>query len=280
MFEGGAIYSYVVERPERRRSFAVRREAMSALPDQGWRPVSNETTTVSSSCIEGTVQNIEFEHGDGTSETAVYSSKAYRVVFVSPEIWDYYSKLGAEKSWLGFPARSEEFPNIAGGQVFTGGVIWLRPGADPIAVSVAVMNLLIKGDSRGRIGSPVTEEQPVGTNGSDRIQFFQEGVVTLRDGKYEAWLRPEPISYGDAEPNPESLVEPPTTATSENSLMLPVANYDEMTAASLRARLRNLSLDELNQLLNYEKSHAARDDVITMFERRIAHVVREAYRPR
>jgi hypothetical protein len=51
---------------------------------------------------------------------------------------------------------------------------------------------------------------------------------------------------------------------------LPVPNYDDLTIASLRARLRNLSADQLAQLADYEKSHANRADVIQMFERRIA----------
>jgi hypothetical protein len=50
---------------------------------------------------------------------------------------------------------------------------------------------------------------------------------------------------------------------------LPLANYDELSIASLRARLRNLSADQLTVLISYEKSHADRADVITMFERRI-----------
>jgi hypothetical protein len=51
---------------------------------------------------------------------------------------------------------------------------------------------------------------------------------------------------------------------------LPVPNYDGLTVASLRARLRNLSADQLAQLVDYEKSHANRADVVQMFERRIA----------
>ena len=51
---------------------------------------------------------------------------------------------------------------------------------------------------------------------------------------------------------------------------LPVANYDDLSVASLRARLRNLSADQLAQLADYEKSHANREDVVQMFERRIA----------
>jgi hypothetical protein len=51
---------------------------------------------------------------------------------------------------------------------------------------------------------------------------------------------------------------------------LPVPNYDDLSVASLRARLRNLSADQISQLIDYEKGHAGRADVITMFERRIA----------
>jgi hypothetical protein len=49
----------------------------------------------------------------------------------------------------------------------------------------------------------------------------------------------------------------------------PLPNYDELTIASLRARLRNLDVTQLRQLVEYEKAHAARADVMAMFERRI-----------
>ena len=50
----------------------------------------------------------------------------------------------------------------------------------------------------------------------------------------------------------------------------PLPNYDELSIASLRARLRNLDVPQLRQLVEYESAHAGRADVITMFERRIA----------
>jgi hypothetical protein len=50
----------------------------------------------------------------------------------------------------------------------------------------------------------------------------------------------------------------------------PLPNYDELSIASLRARLRNLDPTELRQLVAYERAHADRADVIAMFERRIA----------
>ena len=50
---------------------------------------------------------------------------------------------------------------------------------------------------------------------------------------------------------------------------LPVPNYDELSLPSLRARLRNLDADQLRTLADYERSHAARDDVVMMFKRRL-----------
>jgi hypothetical protein len=61
----------------------------------------------------------------------------------------------------------------------------------------------------------------------------------------------------------------PETVVAGDAAALPLANYDDLSIASLRARLRNLSADQLGTLIEYEKSHAARADVITMFERRI-----------
>jgi hypothetical protein len=51
---------------------------------------------------------------------------------------------------------------------------------------------------------------------------------------------------------------------------VPLPNYDELSIASLRARLRNLDAAQVKQLAEYERAHAARADVIAMFERRMA----------
>jgi hypothetical protein len=58
-------------------------------------------------------------------------------------------------------------------------------------------------------------------------------------------------------------------ATPQNA-QPPIENYDELSLASLRARLRGLDLAQVGQLLSYEKSHGSRSEVITMYERRIA----------
>jgi hypothetical protein len=58
--------------------------------------------------------------------------------------------------------------------------------------------------------------------------------------------------------------------TVHDKTSLPVPNYDNLTVASLRARLRNLDPSQVRALLDYEKANAGRAAVLTMFERRIA----------
>jgi hypothetical protein len=81
-----------------------------------------------------------------------------------------------------------------------------------------------------------------------------------------------PAAEADAAPAAEADAVPASAVAADRapSAELPLANYDDLTIASLRARLRNLSTDQLGQLIEYEKSHAGRADVISMFERRIA----------
>jgi hypothetical protein len=51
---------------------------------------------------------------------------------------------------------------------------------------------------------------------------------------------------------------------------LPVPGYDGLSLPSLRSRLRNLDAAQLRVLVEYEKANAGRDEVVTMFKRRIA----------
>ena len=64
-------------------------------------------------------------------------------------------------------------------------------------------------------------------------------------------------------------------AGAQGAAGLPLANYDQLSVASLRARLRNLDVAQLGELIEYERAHANRADVITMFERRIAKMQAE-----
>ena len=52
----------------------------------------------------------------------------------------------------------------------------------------------------------------------------------------------------------------------------PLPGYDDLSLPSLRARMRVFDAATLRALLAYEKAHAQRDEVITMFERRLAKI--------
>jgi hypothetical protein len=74
----------------------------------------------------------------------------------------------------------------------------------------------------------------------------------------------------DAEAAASDVPAVPTATTP-----LPLPNYDELSIASLRARLRNLDIPRLKQVADYERSHAGRAEVIAMFERRVAKLEAE-----
>jgi uncharacterized protein with LGFP repeats len=120
----------------------------------------------------------------------------YGAVVIGLAIGDYYYMEHKERAWLGFPTEiatadllqeREPFSLGSGFQKFEGGAVYWRPGTKPIAVPNSTMEL----PGYDGIGFPVSEEEPMSLDRSGRIQFFEHGVVALRDGKREIWLRPE-----------------------------------------------------------------------------------------
>ena len=104
-----------------------------------------------------------------------------------------------------------------------------------------------------------------------------ETVVAESSAPSEASAGPEtvaaPEATATAEPEtsaaPQASAGTETPAATEPSGALPLANYDELSVASLRARLRNLTNDDLTQLMAYEKAHQDRPEVIKMFQNRL-----------
>jgi hypothetical protein len=76
---------------------------------------------------------------------------------------------------------------------------------------------------------------------------------------------PDPADLAPTVPAPAVVAEP----SAPGGEALPVPNYDQLSVASLRARLRVLDATQVQVLLDYEKAHESRPAVITMFERRI-----------
>jgi len=75
--------------------------------------------------------------------------------------------------------------------------------------------------------------------------------------------------------NVRVLASEDTAATTAATTGLPLPNYDDLSVASLRARLRNLTAGQVSELVAYEKVNADRPEVVAMFERRIAKLEAE-----
>ncbi|MBG6087182.1 hypothetical protein [Actinomadura viridis] len=91
--------------------------------------------------------------------------------------------------------------------------------------------------------------------------------------KPTAETRPKPAPAPDTKPEFEPKPEAKPAAPAEAAKLaadLPVPDYDQATLPQLRARLRGLSADQVKLLREYERKHAARPDVLRMYENRIA----------
>ena len=178
LFEAGVVYS------SDGGGYAVRAEVDEYA--QGWFPISAEED-IAAATTAGRAQR--FKDASGL-EMTVYSARDTGVHGVAGPRLDLYERLGGPGSSLGFP-MSDSIPYLDGyggrqSQKFEHGVIYHQTRADPVAVPAETVELV----GFRRLGWPTSEERLVGDNTDESIQFFEMGVVTVRDGKREFWLRP------------------------------------------------------------------------------------------
>jgi cytoskeletal protein RodZ len=120
--------------------------------------------------------------------------------------------------------------------------------------------------------APQTPEAPAAT----ATETTAEPDTVVAESTVETDAKTEPdTAVAVAVAEPATATEPEATTEAEAAVEpgpvaeLPLANYDELTVASLRARLRNLSNDDINQLVTYEQAHQDRPEVIKMFKNRL-----------
>jgi hypothetical protein len=105
-----------------------------------------------------------------------------------------------------------------------------------------------------------------------RATFTQVGRLLMAADQFHSRVQAEQAN-GHTRP-PGAAGDPVPAAgpgvTGVSAAALPVPNYDELSLPSLRARLRYLDAGQLQILVQYERSHAGRAEIVTMFERRIA----------
>jgi hypothetical protein len=175
-FEGGTVYSSGTG------TFAVRSEVATRVARGGWVPVSAEEDA-------GSCQVQRFRDTAGAL-MAMYWSSGKEPLTISGPTLAFYDELGGPGSWLGLPtAMPRDQPEGGTTQAFEHGRAYTRPGCDVVAVPAETDALVGRG-----LGWPLSGEKPVDGSAGERIQFFEHGVVTLRQGKRQIWRGPEPAS--------------------------------------------------------------------------------------
>jgi hypothetical protein len=109
-----------------------------------------------------------------------------------------------------------------------------------------------------------------------RAVFAGIGRILLsadQAGSHSAGAAPEPVAAAPAAVDPAIAVPGiGDLGFGEQAVSmpaLPLANYDSLSLASIRARLRGLDAGQLKVLVDYEAANAERPEVLGMFERRI-----------
>jgi len=133
---------------------------------------------------------------------------------------------------------------------------------------------------------PGAAEPPGPPKRQSARDFDKTGNVRVLGGAEDAAVEPaaapEPVAAPEPAVAPEPVIPEPVSAAAAEPASsaadsgAPLPNYDELSVASLRARLRNLDAAQVGQLADYERAHAARADVLAMYERRIAKLEAEA----
>jgi hypothetical protein len=138
------------------------------------------------------------------------------------------------------------------------------------AVFAGVGQLLLAADRvRSRAAGTSWPADRTAPKGQARAQSRWHTLDDTRGGT-ATLARERADSYSHSAPRPpaSTTTSPAPTSTADP----PLPGYDDLSLPSLRARMRVLDAATLRTLLAYEKAHAHRDDVIAMFERRLAKI--------
>ena len=131
-------------------------------------------------------------------------------------------------------------------------------------VQQRVTELAIKGDDALASLRPVEETPEWATFDED-----EEAETPARPQDVDPWLEEErAVSEHEDSAADEDTAEDEVAAGGPAAL----PEYDELSVPQLRARLRRLTLDDLEELQAYEREHAARPAYLGMLTRRIATV--------
>jgi hypothetical protein len=130
----------------------------------------------------------------------------------------------------------------------------------------SLMSVMDKVRSKPAAEAPAAATAPAP---EDTAATEPEATVAPATDVAEAAAEPQAAAVPETSAGSETSPAPETSDAPEPSSELPLAGYDDLTVASLRARLRNLSNDDLAVLMTYEKEHQNRPEVVKMFQNRL-----------
>jgi uncharacterized protein with LGFP repeats len=219
-FEGGVVYySKKIKAVAISSSMAAYLDRHAGVAGHHGFPVSPELDAADSPYgTSGSFQRFEgdwdypediLEHwsdSEGPGGATIYASSTHGINTVGWGNGILYERLGGTSSWLGFPtsdetdARSSQDEPWCTIQEFEGGAIFYEQEHGSVPVSRVIMEHFTKHSRlRRRLGFPVDKERSLRSEGDKRVQFFEHGVITIRNGMIEAWQRlPEPPREQDA----------------------------------------------------------------------------------
>jgi uncharacterized protein with LGFP repeats len=188
VFEGGVLYflspDYIFV-----RNAIVKHHVSHGGPDgELGMPIGPESPpTQSEFGTTGTFQ-------DFAADATVYVT--HRVHCVRRANRDLYLSSGGPVGWLGFPRSDEIAPPAFGSsrrrsiQRFEGGSVYFADEYRSVAVSGATIGFIAEKDGlTERLGFPVLAEVVLDPENGDREQLFEHGLVTVRDGIRQAWIK-------------------------------------------------------------------------------------------
>lgn len=124
-----------------------------------------------------------------------------------------------------------------------------------------------RADRSGKAAKPATKARNAGTGGRSGRPRNAADPSRFRSLDFTGNVRM--LSDQDISDLAADQVGRSTAPAAPQAAALPISGYDDLSLPSLRARLRNLGTADLRDLLAHERSHANREEVVAMFERRI-----------
>ena len=179
------------------------------------------------------------------------------------------------------PAKAAARPRRTAAKPVTGKPITAKPPAKPATAKPVTPRRTAAKAAAAEAAESAGEAVPKPPKRQSPRDFDKTGNVRVLGDKADSPVASAAPAAAAAAPEPAPTPEPsaaaePAAAAEPTAAAAPLPNYDELSVASLRARLRNLDVAQVRQLAEYERAHAARADVLSMFERRIVKLEAEA----